>query len=1088
MKTKITFRNCKIDVFRGVLVAGLLMISLKGFAQIVTSVSPTRVTTKTTITIQGTGFTPSTLVAFSGDSSFFMNRVVVSSSEITIEVSRANVAPSAILSGNLSVGGVNTGIVITYVPPVYKAVSGGSANNVDANKKITEIFTTHNGFWRSSSYSPSNRGTWPDNSHDLLGFTYNGITYSTGVADHLLTDNGVIFTSQTFKAYSTNGVQGKTHSENYLAMGDMIDGTMTEGTVITSPAILGLTVYDVITDGVNGLDLGTGITNFNQKASVRFYSGNGQVGGVNDAIPDLLITQIADPGNSDIYYYADEDGNVMGNPIKLQIFASQTELSKWQLDLYNMFTENYDLATPSSRAFKANESRSIRMVAFKLDEFGIDGTSILDVNNLNMMAGGTADIAFLAYNRAAFEIKSPLLTRAPFSRFVCRIPLDTDPTPNSDVTFNATADIDGPSVSGDPKEILTYKWTKYNTTELGTLPSLTVSDVRSSDLATYKLRISNGYGSLVVPVTLSQGGTPAYWDGASWSLPPVYTAAGLDVLPRDRSLVFNANYSNPANLEGCDCIVLAGKDVIINGGSTLKLYNNIVVQPITNIPDEDGNPTTENIPAGTFTLKDNASLIQINDPSPTIKNEGDIIVERIAKGLKKYDYVYWSSPVAGINIADLPGTVRYVWDVKYDNTHNNTSGNWVKASGIMTAGKGYIVRVTNPSGADPEFNYFRTNNFEGIPNNGDYTIEVGKSLIGKLPPVGEENLNLIGNPYPSAISGREFVDVNSRLDGFFKVWTHGTSVFDPGSSDPFYDDFKFNYSASDYLVYNWTASTDPSYDGYIASGQSFFVRALSEGEIKFTNAMRYDDTETAHDNTQFYRVPEGGKMEEGYDEKQLIWLSLTNEAKMAIVSVVGYVDGATYGEDRLYDASLTSDGNFNLYSNLGDKRMVIQGRPLPFDTTDQVSLGIEVPKNGIYKIGIDHLKGSAMLNEDQGIYLEDTYNNVIHNLRSSPYSFTVTAGNVKDRFVLRYTDRQLSVDDHLLSDTFVYVKNEQLSVKASKMIESVIVYDLTGKKLMDYKLDGYSDRFNTPFQFPKGAYLTVIKLENTGSVTKKVMN
>ncbi len=58
---------------------------------------------------------------------------------------------------------------------------------------------------------------------------------------------------------------------------------------------------------LNGLDLGTGVVDFNDTAEVRFFSGNGQEGALYDDIPDFLITQIAnvDPTKTDIYYYAD---------------------------------------------------------------------------------------------------------------------------------------------------------------------------------------------------------------------------------------------------------------------------------------------------------------------------------------------------------------------------------------------------------------------------------------------------------------------------------------------------------------------------------------------------------------------------------------------------------------------------------------------------------------------------------------------------------------------------------------------------------------------------------------------------------------
>ena len=170
--------------------------------------------------------------------------------------------------------------------------------------------------WKAN---PDNMDLWPNTSHDLLAFTYGGVTYSTGVDDALLTSNGVTFDSQLFYAYTTNGVDGVTQPNNYLAMADLIDGEVGEGTTITSPDILGTTIFDVIIDGVNGLDLGTGITNFNQTSDVQFYSAGGQLGAVSDAMPDFLITQIADAGSTDIYFYADAEGNVVGRPIRLTI-------------------------------------------------------------------------------------------------------------------------------------------------------------------------------------------------------------------------------------------------------------------------------------------------------------------------------------------------------------------------------------------------------------------------------------------------------------------------------------------------------------------------------------------------------------------------------------------------------------------------------------------------------------------------------------------------------------------------------------------------------------------------------------------------
>ena len=50
-------------------------------------------------------------------------------------------------------------------------------------------------------------------------------------------------------------------------------------------------------------------------------------------------------------------------------------------------------------------------------------------------------------------------------------------------------------------------------------------------------------------------------------------------------------------------------------------------------------------------------------------------------------------------------------------------------------------------------------------------------------------------------------------------------------ASPFYQNFGYNYSASDYILYNGTGSTIPAvFNGKIGSGQGFFVRMLEDGE------------------------------------------------------------------------------------------------------------------------------------------------------------------------------------------------------------------------------------------------------------------
>ena len=1083
----------------------LLLISTSFYAQIiVTDVFPTRVTKSSIVTITGgTGFTNSTSVYLYGISTGSVE-ATPDGTELSFEITLDGTAD---ISSELKIGGqkVYIGLYDPAYPNVNKVTIDYIGSKLKRNdvadthsqsfKHVTDIITNWNynsqGYWRfSTNYTYGTSSTYPDDSHELLAFKYDGVYYSTGVADNILDGiSGLSYNDEVFKAYSTNGITGTINNgANFIATGDMVDGVSNEGTTISSPYISDLTVFQVMIDGINGLDLGTGVTNYNKSASIRFFSGNGQVGAISDGVPDLIITQIADSGSWDIYYYADERGNVVGRPIKMYLKNDTNNLGRWKLDLYSLPSgADINTANPQSRTFGSNETRLIKIVAFNLEDFDILTSADIDaVNNINSVAGGSADMAFIAYNQSAFDIKVPIAEPI-LPQFVCKADGTTS------VTFTVNAGIEDGSggmmdpPTGDADLELKYKWKKYNSAISGEInEDYTITGVGLGDLATYKIEISNAKGgTIILPVKLSEGGTPYYWNGSGWSSP---YGTSAEVVEKERSLIYTGDYSQTADLVGCDCKVTSGADVVIPQGSKMVLYNELTVESeIAEVKelDEFGNEIilVNHVPTGTFTLEDNASLVQIND----VVNSGEIKVKRAlgASEINQYDYVYWASPVAGFNISSISNTPTYQWDV--DAVSNDTGvGNWVSAaSSIMTPGEGYIVRV-----ASSQLSGFTTE-FYGEPNNGPFTIGVEKSSAYLTMDDNDSSWNLIGNPYPSAIDAEKFLTANTNLEGRVDVWTHDTGLFDvTGADDAFYDNFGVNYG-DQYITYNALGTSKPSdFDGEIASGQAFFVR-VDDGapdtgnSVNFNNAMRHENI-VAYDNDQFYR---SSSEETGTLEKQLLWLSLANENDKAISTLIGYANGATEGKDRLYDAYTNNEG-FNLYSLISeDEKLVIQGLPLPFVNTNTVPLGYEIQESGIYKIAIGKVEGNLFVNQKQDIYLEDTYTNVIHDLRSSPYSFTGEAGEYNDRFVLRFAPSvTLSVNENTVSNTFAYVSNAMFYVKSNSNLESIEIFDMNGKQIINYTINDITNSFDTQFAFAKGIYIAAIKLNNGSVVTKKLIN
>lgn len=98
----------------------------------------------------------------------------------------------------------------------------------------------------------------------------------------------------------------------------------------------------------------------------------------------------------------------------------------------------------------------------------------------------------------------------------------------------------------------------------------------------------------------------------------------------------------------------------------------------------------------------------------------------------------------------------------------------------------------------------------------------------------------------------------------------------------------------------------------------------------------------------------------------------------------------TNAYDLNYDAE-SLDGNqfVDFYSLIDDKKLVIQGRALPFSESDFVALGYSSTIAGEFSIAIDHADGDLSA---QTVYLEDKTENIVHNLLESNYKFTTTAG------------------------------------------------------------------------------------------------
>ncbi|MGH2664626.1 GEVED domain-containing protein [Flavobacterium sp.] len=658
--------------------------------------------------------------------------------------------------------------------------------------------------------------------------------------------------------------------------------------------------------------------------------------------------------------------------------------------------------------------------------------------------------------------------------------VNTNPT---DVTAcGSTANLTVTATAGSGGG-LTYQWFYNNGiatewTAVTTLPGLIITGQTSNALS---LNGTVGsYGGYQFYCQVTEGGTcsiasdaaqlnviSTIWNGTGWSngTPSV-----------GKLTIINGNYNTTTHgdIDACSLIVNTGFTATVTANHYINIENDLTVN-------------------GTLDVLDDGSLVQVNDAGI---NTGNIFMKRVAT-IRLLDYVYWSSPVAGFAVANVsPGTSFskiWKWNSSVVNP-NGGFGNWQNANENMSIGKGYIIRAPNGFNATPQA---MTANFIGVPNNGVISASIERGNFtgvdysgtnGVVITKNDDNWNLIGNPYPSAISAVDFLALNANIEGSVRVWTHGTLPSN-AATNPFYGSYAYNYSASDYIVYNATGpSTQNGFDGYIGAGQSFFV-LMNDGpatteNVTFQNTLR----NTGHRNDQFYRNA-GQQNTANSIERHRIWVDLVSATGNVNRALVGYIEGATQNKDRLYDAYSDRKNTQDFYSIVNDEPLVIQGRALPFNADDTVPMGVKLPTNGTYTIAVASVDGLFSGNA-QTIYLEDKALNVIHNLSNAPYQFTANQGVMNNRFVLRYTNATLSNPDFESAENSIVINtlNNDIKINSSlKNIKGLTVYNVLGQSLAAKKNVNAAQAVVNSIVRSNQALIVKITLENGQTITRKIV-
>ena len=665
---------------------------------------------------------------------------------------------------------------------------------------------------------------------------------------------------------------------------------------------------------------------------------------------------------------------------------------------------------------------------------------------------------------------------------------------------------------------LTYQWFFNN----GTATSWTVVNAANLPLVTVNGETTNNlqlsgsisaYSGYQFYCLVTEGGScssasnaaqlrsvDTTWNGTTWS----------NGTPNNTILaVINGNYNTSidGSFSACSLAVNASFNLIIGDNSYIEITNDIVNN-------------------GTLNVTDKGSVVQINDSASYINNGSTSVSKFTAPINDWYEYTYWSSPVTsetfGGALSQSNGNRRFSFiaanfvDSFYENNNDNTQTFGPAVDGVddnndvwflqstgdtMIPGAGYIASHSTAAmvGGQSEYSY----TFNGELNNGVITSSIARNDSE----LNDNNWNLIGNPYPSAIDINAFfnenlesIAANGKLEGEIYLWSHSTAPSATTNGNEIY-----NFNVSDYAIVNGSggvAGGDLNNDGtvdaldipnpYIPSCQSFFIKysdnpASTTGSAIFNNSMR-----VTGNNDQFFRTSATAIPNK-------FWLNVSSDFGVYNQILVSYINGATDQYDgSFYDSKKvnlfkSSIGLYSKQANDDNLKYQIQGKHTSDLNLDEiVPLGFKNAINAptLFTFNLDKLEGDFLANN--AIYLKDKYLGTYTDLKQTNYSFTSTTGEFTDRFEIVFKTESLSTQDfETSSNTFTMYENNSetliFNTNTSAKIESITIYNTIGQVIFSEKTINNSTFELNSSKLSKAMYIAKITLDNQINIVKKAI-
>lgn len=528
---------------------------------------------------------------------------------------------------------------------------------------------------------------------------------------------------------------------------------------------------------------------------------------------------------------------------------------------------------------------------------------------------------------------------------------------------------------------------------------------------------------------------------------------------------------------------------------------------------------------GKIDLQGKSQLLQNNNSELDVTSAGSI--ERDQQGQSnKFNYNYWSSPVGPLsttsnnnaftvngvlrdgtdpnNIQNITWTTGYngapttpvtlssYWIFKFQNL-NPDYANWsaVGQNGTLQAAQGFTMKGTDAATATQNYT------FVGKPNNGTITSAIAAG-----------NLNLCGNPYPSAIDADAFIAANtSSTTGAIYFWEH----YSTNNSHNLVE-YQGGYAARN-LVGGTPPVAPTGISGagsssrvparFIPVGQGFLVYGSSTGgSITFNNSQRAFVKETDPTSNPLFRQNVASPIiDKAFDNQEdrvaednsfkklrIGFESVNNYHRQVLLGFMN--EFATEGFDPGYDAPQLDSQPNDLYFAIPGKNLVIQGVDA-YNESKILPLSVKNGLQGTVKFMVDETEN---FDGTEKIYIHDNVTNLYHDITENNFEIELPIGTFDSRFSLRFTDETLGVDDLELSKELnvSFTSNDDMINIINSMneasIKTVELYNMLGQSIKSWNItNADQSKIKIPVsQVSAGAYIVKV-ITTKGDLSTKII-